>query len=130
MSSIYSISVRGWCSGGTKAIAEACRRPGKSIEPLDYGETYVYKKTFFGATPLNIYLHNLLSELPFEMLPINQLFKSSLKTVFVILFVIYYYSYSMSLLIDRDTNWFNHNEINFYISFQRYNSNMIKLSLY
>jgi hypothetical protein len=63
------------------------------------------------------------------MLPINQLFKSSLKTVFVILFVIYYYSYSMSLFIDRDTNWFNHNEINFYIYFQRYNSNMIKLSL-
>ena len=128
MSSIYSISVRGWCSGGTKAIAEACRRPGKSVEPLDYCETSVYKKTFFWSYS-NKYLHNLLSELPFEMLPINQLFKSSLKTVFVILFVIYYYSYSMSLLIDRDTIWFNHNEIHFYISFQRYSSNMIKLSL-
>ena len=76
-----------WCSGGTKAIAEACRRPGKSIEPLDYGETSVYyKKTWSYATK---YLHNLL---PFEMLPINQLFKSSLNTVFVILFVIYYYN--------------------------------------
>jgi len=85
------------------------------------------RKPFFGATPLNTYIIYSLNCR--EMLPINQLFKSSLKNVFVILFVIYYDSYSMSLLIDRDTNWFNHNEINFYISFRRYNSKMIKLSL-
>ncbi len=55
---------------------------------------------FFGAMPSEN-LYNSLYLLPFEVLPINQLFNSSLKTVFIILFMVYNYSFSISILIVR-----------------------------
>ena len=52
---------------------------------------------FLSMPPKN--LHNSLYLLPFEVLQFNQLFNGSLKNVFVILFMIYNYSYSISILI-------------------------------
>ncbi len=62
----------------------------------------LHENIFFGAMP-SVKLHNSLYLLPFEVLPVNQLFNSSLKTVFIILFMVYNYSLSISILIVTET---------------------------